>query len=410
MVLRDRISWIISIAILLFIGTNIILLLKFDEKVPITKSVNHIATTHTSDMQTLHKTTGVVAPANEIKVYYDPDIGKLDEIFVEKGQNIEVGASLLAYSNTDFEASQDYYEDLIDQAEEEVDMLKETISELYSLKNTVEAFSPSEEEKEEEVKQVQKEKAARIDVEIASKNHEKQQVEAKIEGYETQLDSITDNKKGLTVTSPISGVVKEVSHSENGPIITIYETPFVVKGELTEKDTSIVAEGQKAFFTSEVHSGQKFEGSIMEISKIPVSSPELNQPSYYPFSVKIEEESELLQAGFHVEVAVVTEEKENAIVVPKNAILSKGKSKYVFVIAKGKVDKRKVQFGLQDRTKIEITKGVQVGDLIITKNLAQLKDGYAVVKPLELSNLSKEAITDMPKRKITRLVAKGFFN
>lgn len=407
--MRNRIFWLICITILLFIGINIFLLFKFEKEVTLTKSVSDIKNVATSKMQTLHKTDGVVAPANEVKIFNNPSLGTLDKISAQEGQEVSAGEVLLSYSNIDYEASRTHLEGLIDQSEEEVELLEDAITELRGLKTTIETFSASDDEMKEEIEQTQDEKAARVDVEIADKNHQIQVVETKIDGYETQLDAIEEHENQLEITSPVNGIVKEISQTKDGPVITIYETPFVVRGQLKEEETPTVLEGQMAYFTTDVYGAKKFDGLVANVAQLPADKPEISQKSKYPFTITFEETSKKLQAGFHVDIAIVTAENENALTIPKKAILTEGKKKYLFVInTDGKVEKRKISIGLKENAKIEVTKGVKVGELVITSDLDQLSTGNAIVKQIEIKNLSKDVVSKLRKRKIARLITEGF--
>jgi membrane fusion protein (multidrug efflux system) len=68
----------------------------------------------------------------------------------------------------------------------------------------------------------------------------------------------------------------------------------------------------------------------------------------------------------------------DAILVPNIAVIPGVNDKNVFVLAGGKAVRRAVQTGTRSEESVQITAGLQPGEVVITSGLQQLRPGMAV--------------------------------
>ena len=88
-----------------------------------------------------------------------------------------------------------------------------------------------------------------------------------------------------------------------------------------------------------------------------------------------------LRAGMFAQLSIVTAEKQNALIVPKQAVLVgiPGTEPLVITIAPdGRVHRQPVRLGLQSDTADEILAGIDDGQLVATSSLSDLTDGDIV--------------------------------
>lgn len=94
--------------------------------------------------------------------------------------------------------------------------------------------------------------------------------------------------------------------------------------------------------------------------------------------------SKELIAGTFATVHLQLGEKQNALMIPTQAIIPQQEEKTVIVARQGKAHFVAVKTGIRQATNIEITEGIQVGDTIITSGLLFLKENdslkYANIK------------------------------
>jgi RND family efflux transporter MFP subunit len=85
-----------------------------------------------------------------------------------------------------------------------------------------------------------------------------------------------------------------------------------------------------------------------------------------------------LKGGGSVDAAVVSGQKEQAIVVPEQSVVLRPAGKVVYLIAEGKAKQQVVQVGSKQRGVIEITGGLSGGETIALDGAGFLSEGAAV--------------------------------
>jgi HlyD family secretion protein len=86
-----------------------------------------------------------------------------------------------------------------------------------------------------------------------------------------------------------------------------------------------------------------------------------------------------LGVGFRVRVRVFTRNKENALVIPRSAILRGADGGWqAFAIVAGQVELRNIELGLMNDDDVEVVKGLSKGDLVILAPESRLTAGARV--------------------------------
>jgi RND family efflux transporter MFP subunit len=86
-----------------------------------------------------------------------------------------------------------------------------------------------------------------------------------------------------------------------------------------------------------------------------------------------------LAAGTPVRVEIVAEQRQNALVVPVEAIQHEDEDSFVMVAgADKKAHKQKITVGLTTPKQVEVTAGLKAGDAVIVKGQQELPDGGAI--------------------------------
>lgn len=94
--------------------------------------------------------------------------------------------------------------------------------------------------------------------------------------------------------------------------------------------------------------------------------------------VAVANEAKVLHPGMFVEVVVVVERRESAVLVPRAAVAERTGHKVVFVLDGQRVSKRTVRVGLGDDERVQVLAGLSVGDTIVERGLMNLVDGALV--------------------------------
>jgi RND family efflux transporter MFP subunit len=118
---------------------------------------------------------------------------------------------------------------------------------------------------------------------------------------------------------------------------------------------------------------KNFSGHIARIApSVSASSRTLS------IEAEIENNSGVLKPGQFATVRILQNRPQQAVLVPKRAVVTENDSSHVFVIKNGHAELRLVQIGQTEGDLLQVKSGVASGELIATGNLEQLTDGAAV--------------------------------
>jgi membrane fusion protein (multidrug efflux system) len=95
--------------------------------------------------------------------------------------------------------------------------------------------------------------------------------------------------------------------------------------------------------------------------------------------IDLPNEHQFFRPGMFANVELIVAERENAVVVPRTAIVSvSGKPSCLVVGSDGVIAVRNVQVGLRTPTEMEIVSGLSLDDQVISANAAAFKPGQRV--------------------------------
>lgn len=92
-----------------------------------------------------------------------------------------------------------------------------------------------------------------------------------------------------------------------------------------------------------------------------------------------------LKPGMFARVVLVLETRENALIVPEQALVPQGQDRYVYRLTGGKASLTKIEMGLRRPGEVEIRKGLAAGDTIVVDGQLRLRDGAPVTVLTEKS-------------------------
>lgn len=182
------------------------------------------------------------------------------------------------------------------------------------------------------------------------------------------------------IRAPIDGVVS-ARHIKVGNTIAPNDAtfrvtsldPLVAYVHIPEKEFRKLAPQQSAEVVVDALGGQRFTGAISRIS--PTVDPKTGT---FRARVEVQDPSRHLKPGMFARVNIVYERREDAMQLPRTAILDADGGQSVFVVADGKAEQRQVQTGLANNGWIEVTGGLQGDESIVVVGQAALKTGTTV--------------------------------
>ncbi|MED1568626.1 efflux RND transporter periplasmic adaptor subunit [Bacillus paramycoides] len=327
--------------------------------------------------------SGQVKPGNIESFYADPTKGKVKDIAVKEGQEVEKGTKLFSYDNEEInlqvkqaELDQKMADMRYDQGKKKIDSLKNEIKKAKDSGAGKEVTDPMEEQVSE--------------LEMAQKTTELEKEKGKL-----QKEELSKKQKELTIYSNFTGVVqkldKDAAQSSSQALggqgkaflQVASKDPFQVQGTLTELQKSQIQKDQTFTVTAKANNKKKWTGKITEVSEFPTSA-EMAQAvgegtqnmSQYTYKASLDSQDGL-SPGYHVSLQVNLENKTMIAVLSKS-IVEKGEDAFVYIEEKGKLHKQNVKKGATDGDWTEIVEGATVGQKVVKNPSDNVYDGMEV--------------------------------
>lgn len=136
---------------------------------------------------------------------------------------------------------------------------------------------------------------------------------------------------------------------------------------LPENQLNTVKKGMTVFIATP-QSEEQFAAKVIAIE------PQINETTRnIKIRAQVAKPSNLLGPGAFVKVMINVDKRSNAILVPTNCIIPDTRSKKIAVIKNGKTTFVVVETGFRTEDRVEITKGLSLGDTIALNGILYLK-------------------------------------
>ncbi|MGL1889993.1 MAG: efflux RND transporter periplasmic adaptor subunit [Spirochaetaceae bacterium] len=201
----------------------------------------------------------------------------------------------------------------------------------------------------------------------------------------TIVGYIDRNKPGMNfalspVESPITGTITQVIGkvgSMSAPSAPLFKIGTLDELEIitniSERDLNRVKKGLNAVITTETYVDELFLASISELN--PVVNPITRS---LKIKLKLHDTKKVLKPGMFVNITLITKNINKTTVVDRDNIVTRNNQSYIWKFVDDKVFFTPVEFGLQNESSVEITKGLEVGESIVTEGFTYLEDGSEV--------------------------------
>lgn len=137
-----------------------------------------------------------------------------------------------------------------------------------------------------------------------------------------------------------------------------------------------IRSGQSLTVTVDAYAGENFSGTIYAIE------PSVDEATRTVLlRARLPNPGVRLKPGMFARVSLVLAQRENALVVPEQAIVPRGDGRFVFRVIEGKAVLTKVETGLRRPGEVEVTSGLEDGQAIVADGQLRLQDGAAVSLP-----------------------------
>ena len=183
------------------------------------------------------------------------------------------------------------------------------------------------------------------------------------------------------IRSPINGTItrRAINDGESvDPATPVFE---VVDASSLDLVANLPAEylgriktGDLAIVRAEPFPESEFSGGVVNVA--PAVDPQTNTVAV---RVRLPNPKAELKSGLYANARIAVEIHTDALVVPESALVQEGDETFVFVVQKDdKVEKRKVEVGIRDGGRAEITEGLKESERVATSGAFGLSDGAKI--------------------------------
>lgn len=299
--------------------------------------------------------------------------GTVKKLYVSLGDTVTAGQTLFQIDSTNAQIQVQQAQGSYSSAESNVETCRIQYEDLQkSLEQTEKLYEIGAASQNELEDMQSKVEQAKLQLDTAEKNLQYTAAAA--------LSSAQKQLNDTSVKAEISGVVSEINITEGGmagqtAAMTLVDTKDLkVAFSVSEDIINLISVGSKVYVTVDAVSAEAMEAEVTGVSTAADSATGL-----YNIEAKLQNTNGELKPGMFANIRLVVEKKENVISVPLNTVLEKNGEKYVFVVDENNIaHKTAVKTGLKNDEYIEITEGLSLHDIVVTKGQDFLSDGSAV--------------------------------
>jgi len=320
----------------------------------------YVATAQISSISVNTTLTGRVRAADEAAVFAAG--GEVRRINVEVGDYVKKGQRLFSLDATQVQGGYSQAQIARDMAQEGVNTARQNLERMQSLYQSA------------AIPLTQLEQAENM---LATAQNQLRQAEAGLTNAANSLNL-------LNFDSPIAGYITEINIKEG--MYPIQTMPAVAIADLDDLEIhasvseyliGYIQENAPASFKITSLTDTVYEGVIKTVALAPASGG-----LTYPITMAVNAPPEAgIMPGMFAEISLSSNHKEEALVIPAKAIMTRGGQTMVAVLTDDDIPLlREVQTGLDNSVMVEITAGLAVGETVITTGQHYIIEGEAVIR------------------------------
>lgn len=287
--------------------------------------------------------SGSLIPDEEVNLSFETS-GKITDIFFEEGSRVKEGELLAKINDAPLQAQ-------LKRLEAQLKLYEDR---MYRQNALLEKEAVSQEAFQE------------AKTNLATLNAEIDMVKAQI--AQTELRAPFDGVLGLrevsqgTYASPTTAVAKLTKTN-----------PLKIEFAVPERYAGVLKAGNKLEFTVEGDLEKRRANVYAVDSRVD------DDTRTYMVRGKYDNSDGKLYPGRYVNVSLTTLEYDKAIAVPSEAILSEMGIDKVFLYKNGKAEPTEITKGIRNEAMVQVLRGLNAGDTVITTGTMQLRTGQQVV-------------------------------
>lgn len=183
------------------------------------------------------------------------------------------------------------------------------------------------------------------------------------------------------IYAPISGLVarRMVDRGEAAlpgqPVMRLVNiNPIKLEATVSELDVERIHLGDRAVVSFDGLPDQQFVGVVRDLA------PQANKDTrQFVARLEVSNERGLIRPGMFARVQLVLETRSDTILIRRDGLVERGRSRLVYVVTGGSVQVREVTVGAISGNLVEILEGVREGESYVIADQSSLADGQKVV-------------------------------
>lgn len=212
---------------------------------------------------------------------------------------------------------------------------------------------------------------------VSADAHEK--IRADLDIQRSAVDIAELELSYTRILAPISGVIAERMVKEgnliqtNGVMFRIVDSSRLEAVlNVPEREMAKLGSGLPVSLSVDAVPGQQFTGRVDRVS------PVVDAGSGTFRVVALFENQPALRPGMFGRVEIEYDQRDNALTVPREALIEGDGETAVFVVRDGKAQRTSVQVGYVVGNLVEIRSGLEDGDQVVTIGKSTLRDGAGI--------------------------------
>jgi membrane fusion protein (multidrug efflux system) len=204
---------------------------------------------------------------------------------------------------------------------------------------------------------------------------------ARLDSAKAALELAQVDLRESAITSPIDGTVTKKYIDQGNlvrpgdPILTVADMKTIkIMVAVAEKHAGEVTVGTPAEMRVDALPDKVLDAQVYSVH--PVLDP---QTHTIQIEIRLKNQELLLKPGMFARVALITERKDNVVVIPRDVMLGgKVDRYYVYLVEGGIAHKRFVTPGITEAARCEIADGLKQGETLVVNGMNFLADGISV--------------------------------
>lgn len=293
------------------------------------------------------------ARANESVTLTTRQTGSVSRILFQEGQTVRQGQALVELESRERAADMDSVRAEIAQARAVADEIRQQLDRTRALRATGNAPEARVDQLESQLRAAE----GRI-----------RQNESRLRAADARLDD-------FRIVAPFEGRVglRQVSVGallQPGTVVTTLDDVRTIKVDFSipEQFLGVLRQGLAVTATTPAFPGRPFQGTVTAIdTRVDPATRAVR------LNATFDNADGALKPGMFLNVGLAVATRENALVLPEDALVAEGARQFVFVVADGRSVRREVQLGLRQQGEVEIREGLAAADQVIVRGLQRVR-------------------------------------